>query len=109
MSAGTITKEQFDELMGPMMRLAGMQDRRADGSLVKFHVPLTRSTSVKVEFVGPVGVDEYDALLAHVAFYKTLVPQEGEEKIGAGDPLGQLRSIIESIWDARAKQDGAPA
>lgn len=98
----TITKAQFEEIMAPMMRLAGINADKPTVSPVNFHVPLTRSTSVKVEFFGPVGIDEYDALLAHVAFYKLLVPQDGEEKLGGGDPISQLKEVISGIWSERA-------
>lgn len=33
--------------------------------------PVSRRTTVEIKFNGPAGVDEWDALLAHIAFYKT--------------------------------------
>lgn len=99
MSERTITKAQFDELMVPILSLAGIHGRFDRVSPANFHVPLTRETTVEVKFHGPVGVDEYDALLAHVAFYKLLVPKKTEQKIGEEDAVRTLKELVAKIWE----------
>jgi len=97
MSERTLTMAQVDELLSPMLALAGMHERDTPASaLTAFRVPLSRSTSVEVKFHGPVGIDEYDALLAHVAFYKTLVPQDGEQKVDGRSAVEQIREVLRS-------------
>lgn len=39
------------------------------------------STVCTLEFKGPVSVEVLDAVLAHVAFYKTLLPQDGRPTV----------------------------
>lgn len=91
----TFTKSQVDELLTPLLNLAVMNNRDVPISAVTaFRVPLSRSTSVEVKFHGPVGIEEYDALLAHVAFYKLMVPAEGEDKLDSRSIVDQLRAVL---------------
>lgn len=101
----TFTKSQIDELLAPLLNLVAMNNRDVPVSAVTtFRVPLSRSTSVEVKFHGPVGIEEYDALLAHVAFYKLMVPQEGEEKLDGRRIVEQLRAVLnEAGFDPKAR------
>lgn len=70
-----------------------------------FSIPVGLKTTVTVSFDGPVGVDEYDSLMAHLAYYKkTVVPlsQSEEEMKNARDRI--LAKVDEFIKTSKVEK-----
>lgn len=66
---GDITREKFKEFADSMVPLFYFSEQHY--GLANFTIPVGPRTRVSVKFDGPVGVEEYESLLAHVAYYKT--------------------------------------
>lgn len=70
----------------------------------KLEFPVSRRTKVEVRFHGPAGADEWDALLAHIAFYKTWFKDDA----GVPAPLRRdelIDAIVEAVERANLKPD----
>lgn len=66
MKTPIFNREQVTALINGVHRLGGNNP----GFPREWQIHVGPQTFVKLEFEGPVGADEWDALLAHVAFYK---------------------------------------
>jgi hypothetical protein len=67
-----------DEVASLVEVMAGLYPQAAN-SWDNLTIHLSLDTIANIKFTGPVGLDELDALLAHIAFYKTFF-KEGETR-----------------------------
>lgn len=74
MSAERTRLHALVNAMVPLMKL-GLNE----GPLQNFQVTVGPDTYARVVFHGPVSIREYEGLLAHIAFYKTMLPDWKEE------------------------------
>lgn len=76
--ADMISRQDFKDFVDAILPV--LKFRTDENSLRKFVIPVGPYTKATVEFSGPVSIDEYDSLLAHVAYYKTLFPKNDSER-----------------------------
>lgn len=70
--------EQFatrEEVRTVVRVFTDMLDRKEKDPLRKLTFPTSLNTVCTIEFDGPVTIDDFDALLAHIAFYKTFMKE----------------------------------
>lgn len=65
-----------DQVRGLFEALAIVADK---DQRLKLTLPVSLDTTATISFDGPVGLDELDAVIAHIAFYKTFF-KEGENR-----------------------------
>lgn len=74
MNDDMISRADFKEFVDAVMPVLHFSPD--ENSLRRFSIPVGPYSSATVEFRGPVSVECYDSLLAHIAFYKTLFPKD---------------------------------
>lgn len=89
----TITRQQFKEFTDAMVPL--LYFGRDFHGLTKFTIPVGSETTATVRFERPVGIDEYESLLAHVAYYKTLLPKD---PLIVSDPRAFMDECVEKVF-----------
>jgi hypothetical protein len=100
----TITRAQFKKFADTMVPL--LYFGREYHGLTRFTIPVGSNTTATVSFTGPVGIDEYESLLAHIAYYKTLLPKE---PMIVSDPQAFMDECVEKVFGPRPASALAPA
>lgn len=92
-----VTREEVRSVVKVFADMLTFQDK---DPLRKFTFPTSINTVCTVEFDGPMTIDDFDALLAHIAFYKTFIKKNG----GAmGDKYLSKQGMVDAVMDALDK------
>lgn len=93
-SANFASKDEVRTIVKVFSDLTG---RTKHDPLRHFKFPTGLNTVCTVSFDGPVTIDDFDALLAHVAFYKTFLKKGVMDNDGYLSKSGMVSAIIEAL------------